>query len=170
MRHKLARFLWRITYIIAFRPSPGPFHVWRRMLLRIFGATVAAGTAIHPSVVIWAPWNLTMQPLACLAPNVDCYNVARIIIAERATVSQYSYLCSASHDYTDLDLPLTSSPITVGAYAWVCAGAFVGPGVAIGEGAIVGARSSVFKDVAPWTIVGGTPARFLKLREIVKGQ
>src|SRR5438093_5760900 len=97
-RHQLGRVLWGLVYVLTFRPSPKPFHAWRRWLLRLFGAHIASDAAIYPSVKIWAPWNLTMHRLACLAPDVDCYSVAPITLGERATVSQYSYLCAATHD------------------------------------------------------------------------
>jgi len=163
-RHKLGRAAWGVVYTLAFRPSPKPLHFWRRWLLRLMGARIEEGANIHPSVTIWAPWNLTMRRLACLAPHVDCYNVAPVEVGERATVSQYSYLCGATHDYERLDLPLIPAPISIGAYAWICADVFIAPGVTVGEGAVVGARSSVYKDVQPWTVVAGNPARFVKRR------
>ncbi|MCJ7544034.1 MAG: putative colanic acid biosynthesis acetyltransferase [Phycisphaerae bacterium] len=113
---------------------------------------------------IWAPWNLRMADRSALGPHVDCYCLDTITLEERAIVSQYSYLCSASHDYTLRDLPTISAPITIRKDAWVCADVFIAPGVTVGEGAVVGARSSVFQDVAPWTVVAGNPARFLKPR------
>ena len=134
-------------------------HEWRRLLLRCFGAQVAAGAHPYPSAKIWAPWNLTMEEHSCLADNVDCYCVAPIRIGIHATVSQYSYLCAASHDYRDPAMPLIVAPIVIESRAWVAADVFVGPGVKIGEGSVVGARSTVLSDVAPWSIVGGSPAK-----------
>jgi putative colanic acid biosynthesis acetyltransferase WcaF len=103
---------------------------------------------------------------SCLGPHVDCYNVARIEIGEYATVSQYAYLCGATHDYMKLAMPLEPKPIHIRARAWVAAGAFVGPGITVEEGAVVGARACVFRDVPAWTVVGGNPARFIKQRTI----
>jgi putative colanic acid biosynthesis acetyltransferase WcaF len=103
---------------------------------------------------------------SCLSDGVDCYCVDRVRLGEFVTVSQYCFLCTASHDYTDPDFRLTTAPITVGARAWVAAGAFVGPGVTVGEGAVVAARACVVKDVAPWAVVGGNPARVLKARTL----
>jgi putative colanic acid biosynthesis acetyltransferase WcaF len=130
------------------------------------GAAIGRGAVVHPSVRIWAPQNLVMLPYSCLGPYVECYNVAPVTIGACATVSQYSHLCAATHDYTDLNLPLVPKPISIGDHAWICADAFIGPGVTVGEGAVVGARSSVFKDVDPWTSVVGNPARFLKPRAL----
>ena len=103
---------------------------------------------------------------SCLADGVDCYCVARITLSPHALVSQHSYLCSASHDYTDPAFPLIAAPIVIGPRAWVAADAFIGPGVTVGEGAVVVARASVYRDVEPWTVVGGNPARFLKKRVV----
>jgi putative colanic acid biosynthesis acetyltransferase WcaF len=130
----------------------------------MFGAKIANNAYPHPSVKIWAPWNLEMGPLSCLGPDVDCYCVDRVVVGARATVSQYSFLCTATHDYRDLRMPLVTAPIVIGERAWVAADVFIGPGVKIGEGAVVGARSSVFRNVDPWTVVAGNPARILNKR------
>jgi len=103
---------------------------------------------------------------SCLADDVECYSVAPITLGPHSTVSQYTYLCTASHDYEDPDFRLLAKPIRIGARAWVAAGTFVGPGVTIAEGAVVGARSAVFKDVEQWTVVAGNPARYLKRRRM----
>jgi putative colanic acid biosynthesis acetyltransferase WcaF len=97
---------------------------------------------------------------------VDCYCVERIEIGANTVVSSYCYLCGASHDHTDPHFALTTAPITIGEGAWIAADSFLAPGVAVGEGAVVGARSSVFDNVEPWTIVAGTPAEFIKPRRI----
>jgi putative colanic acid biosynthesis acetyltransferase WcaF len=156
--NRVARVLWRIVWITAFRFSPTVLHGWRRLLLRVFGAHIAPGARPYPRARIWAPWNLVMEAQSCIADDVDCYCVASITVGTRATISQYSYLCSASHDYRDPAMPLIVAPIVIEAYAWVAADVFVGPGVKIGEGAVVGARSTVVQDVASWTVVAGAPA------------
>jgi putative colanic acid biosynthesis acetyltransferase WcaF len=99
-----------------------------------------------------------MQAHSCLADDVDCYCVAPITLGAHATVSQYSYLCAASHDYRDPSMPLIVAPIVIESYAWIAADVFIGPGVTVAEGAVVGARSTVIHDVAPWTVVAGSPA------------
>jgi putative colanic acid biosynthesis acetyltransferase WcaF len=156
--NRALRALWGIVWLGLYRPSPRPFHAWRRMLLRLFGARVDRGAHPYPAARIWAPWNLTMEVASCLSDDVDCYSVAPITIGRHATVSQYCYLCAASHDYREPDMPLVSAPIVIEAEAWVAAGAFVGPGVRVGQGAVVGARSTVTHDVAPWAMVAGSPA------------
>lgn len=168
LKNRALRALWGWVWLLLFRPSPRTFHAWRRVLLRLFGARIGRGVYVYPSAKIWAPWNLEMEDYSCLGDHVDCYCVDKIRLGAYSTVSQYSYLCSASHDYTRVDLPLITAPISVGAGAWITADAFVGPGVVIGEGAIVGVRSTVLKDVEPWTVVAGTPARKIKDRLVQK--
>lgn len=165
--NKMARAFWNIAYWLLFRPFPSTlFMPWRRLILRIFGAKMKKGTQVYCTARIWAPWNLEMGDYSCLASGVDCYNVDKIIIGPNTTVSQKSYLCTATHDISNPKNPLVTSPITIADQAWVAADAFIGMGVTIGQGAVVGARAAVFKDVAPWTVVGGNPARKIKERII----
>lgn len=163
-QNQLLRVLWNITWLVLYRPSPVLMHGWRRALLRAFGAKVGRAAHPYPRCQIWAPWNLTMGDHSCLADHVDCYSVAPITLGEHATVSQYSFLCGATHDYEARDFALIPKPIWIGANAWLAADVFVAPGVRIGAGAVVGARSSVYKDVPEWTVVVGNPARALKQR------
>ena len=114
------------------------------------------------------PWNLEMGDYSCLADGVDCYNVAPVKIGNNSTVSQRTYLCSASHDITKSNLPLTFAPIEICDSVWVAAEAFIGPGVTVGVGSVVAARACVVKNVEPWTVVGGNPAKFIKKREITE--
>src|ERR1035441_1146313 len=165
LKNRIARQAWQVVWLFLFRPTPKVFHSWRRGLLRLFGAKLGRGCIVDPSTKVWAPWNLEMGDHARLGPYVDCYSVAKITLGDACIVSQYSYLCAAGHDYTRLNLPLVSGPIRLGRHAWVAADAFIGAGVSVGEGAVVGARSSVFKDVEPWTVVAGSPARLIRRSE-----
>jgi putative colanic acid biosynthesis acetyltransferase WcaF len=168
--NQLVRLLWNVAYPLLFRPTPRFLNSWRVFLLRAFGAQLHQTAVVHASVKIWAPWNLRMDRGACLAPQVDCYNCAPIRIGAWAVISQYSYLCAGTHDHTSLDLPFIAGPISIGDQAWVCADVFVGPGVNVGDGAIVGARSSVYRNVPPWTIVAGNPAAFIRKRILAGGE
>jgi putative colanic acid biosynthesis acetyltransferase WcaF len=168
LRNRIERYLWDLCFALFYRPSPNVAHKYRVFLLRFFGANVDWTAHPYPRCRIWLPRNLTMGAYSCLANNVDCYNVAPVTLEDFATVSQYSYLCSASHDYTDPSFPLFSKPICLGRRSWVAARAYVGPGVSVGEGAVIGANSCVYKNVNAWTVVGGNPARQLGLRKIMQ--
>lgn len=162
--NKVVRVLWNIVWLLLFYPTPRSFHAWRCLLLRLFGAKLGKDVHPYPSARIWAPWNLEMGDHSCLSEHVDCYCVDKVRIGAHATVSQYSFLCTASHDYTDSAMPLITAPIVIGNRAWVTADVFIGPGVVIGDGAVITARSSVFSDIEPWVVATGNPAKPLKTR------
>ena len=107
-----------------------------------------------------------MGDYSCLGPYVICYCGGGVQIGAHSTVSQYSHLCTSSHDYLHPNMPQTFAPIVIEDQVWIATDAFIGPGVRIGQGAVVGARTSVFKDVEPWTVVGGNPAKLIKKREL----
>lgn len=166
-KHQIIRLLWGIVWGLLARPLPRSLGLgWKRTLLRLFGAKIHPTAVVYSSAKIYFPRNLIMDAYSCLASDVDCYNVDVIHIGANTTVSQGTFLCTASHDITNPLNPLITAPILVEDQAWVAADAFVGMGVTIGQGAVVGARAAVFKDVEPWTVVGGNPAKFIKKRII----
>lgn len=167
MTDKMKRLIWILCWNIFARPFPRrTAKIWKILLLRIFGAKVSFKADVYSSAKIFMPWNLIMDDFSCLGPGVICYNATTITLNKYATISQRTYLCTASHNINSTRHEQIEKPITIEERAWVAAEAFVGPGVTIGEGAVVGARAAVFKNVEPWTVVGGNPAKFIKKRVI----
>src|SRR5690606_34046241 len=105
--NRAMRVLWSCVYVTLFRPSPKPFHHWRAFVLRLFGAQVPMSVHVYPRAKVWGPWNLTMGEHSTLADDVDCYCVAPIVIGSHTTISQYSYLCAATHDFEHPNFVLT---------------------------------------------------------------
>ena len=164
--HRMKRIIWYFVNATIFRLfATSLCKRFRNMLLRAFGAQIDKDALVYSSCKIYAPWNLKIGR-ACIGPNTELYNKDFIIIGNDCVVSQRTYICTASHDISSLMIPLKTAPIFLGDNVWIAAEAFVGPGVTIGEGAVVGARAAVFKDVEPWTVVGGNPAQFIKKRII----
>lgn len=159
------RVLWAFGKLF-FRFSPRPCFGWRRTVLRCFGASVGKQVNLYPSTRIYFPWNLTVGDWSAVGEDALIYNLGPVTLGEKVTVSHRAHLCAGTHDYTRLDLPLLKPPIVIRDQAWICADAFVGPGVTVGEGAVVGARAVVVKDVEPWTVVAGNPARVIKKRTL----
>ncbi|MXN91976.1 putative colanic acid biosynthesis acetyltransferase [Flavobacterium sp. Sd200] len=166
LQNRLARLVWGVAYIVFFRYSPKPFHGWRSFILKIFGAKVGKNVHVYPAVKIWAPWNLELGDECGVANGVDLYSQGKITLGYRSIVSQRSYICSGTHDYTKKGHPLVTAPITIGAHAWVAAEVFIHPGVTIGEGAVIGARAVVNKNMPAWTVCAGHPCKPLKERVI----
>lgn len=164
-KNQFLRLVWSISWGLLARPLPRSVgNSWKLFLLRLFGAKVHKTAVVYSSVRIFMPSHLEMEPYSCLAPEVDCYNVTTIKIGAHSTVSQKTYLCTASHDVQLSNNPLIHAPIVIEDQVWIGAAAYIGMGVTIGQGAVVGANACVYKDVAPWTIVGGNPAKFIKKR------
>lgn len=159
LRNRIIRALWGVAWFFLARWTPNKLNPWRLFLLRLFGASVANHSAIPRSAKIWYPPNLTVGDHAAVGPNTDIYCMAPIRIGDRAIISQRAVLCAGSHDIRDPNFQLTAKPIVVEKEAWVAAEAFVGPGVTIGEGAVLGARGCAFRDLEPWTIYAGNPAQ-----------
>lgn len=162
------RVLWALLGRPLFALSPRPLWGFRRALLRLFGARVGSQVHIYPSVRITIPWNLTLDDSAAVGGRAMLYALGPIKIGAQATISQNAHLCAGSHEYRDPTLPLTKPPITIGAGAWICADAFVGPGVTVGARAILAARGVAVRDLAPGTVHGGNPARLIKMRDTIE--
>ena len=164
LANKATRIVWSMTWMLLARWTPPPMHAWRRLVLRMFGARIGPGVKVYGSCRVWLPANLTMERGAVMGRNVLCYNQGHITIGEDAVVSQDVTLCASTHDVTDPLFPLLLRPIRVERDAWVAAEAFVGPGVTVGGGAVLGARGVAMRDLAAWTFFSGNPAQPLKPR------
>ena len=163
VREQAGRVLWALATPL-FRWSPRVLWGWRRMLLRMFGAKVGANAHIYPSVRIAIPWKLEIGEQAAVGDHAILYALGPIRIGARATISQYAHLCAGTHDWRDPAMPLVKTPLVIGEDAWVCADAFVGPGVTIGQHAILGARGVAVSDIADNVVAGGNPAAEIRKR------
>jgi len=160
------RFLWIILKVTIWKILWHKIVYLRSTLLKLFGSNIYWQTMVFGSTDIWRPWDIKLGKYVVLGPRVHIYNLAKIEIGDFTVISQDVYICGGTHDYTNATLPLQRKDIKIGDNVWIGAGAFIAPGITIGEGAVVGARAAVFKDVEPWTVVGGNPAKFIKKRII----
>ncbi|ONF96439.1 LbetaH domain-containing protein [Sphingomonas jeddahensis] len=165
-RNRLYRLAWSITWLLLARWTPPPLRGWRRLLLRLFGAQVAPTANVYASARIWSPANLSIADHAAIGPGAIVYSMAPTTIGAYAVISQRAHLCAGTHDIEDPGFQLVARPIAIGARAWIAAEAFVGPGVTVGEGAVLGARGCAMRDLAPWTVYRGNPATPLRHRNI----
>jgi putative colanic acid biosynthesis acetyltransferase WcaF len=165
-KENMGRVLWSITQATVFRFSPKLLYGFRRGLLRCFGAKIGRYTTIRPTVRIEIPWNLIMEDHSTIGDFATIYNFDIVRLGLYATVSQHAYLCTGTHETESLDMKLITAPIILGERSWVAAHSFVGPGVTLGRYAILGAKSSLFKDLGEKDIAVGCPAKVIKKREL----
>lgn len=159
----LGRMLWGCIQPL-FKYSPRLFWGWRTFLLRSFGAKIGHNVHIHPSVKVFIPWNLEVGDWSSVGYDAALYNLGKVSIGKKVTISQRAYLCAGTHDYCDPSMKLQKSTIKIADKVWVCADAFVGPEVSISEGVVLAARSVAVKNLEPWKVYGGNPAKYLKER------
>jgi putative colanic acid biosynthesis acetyltransferase WcaF len=165
VRNKFERILWNVIYILFFRFTPVPMFKWRSFILRLLGSNVHFSARVYPTVNIWLPSNLIMGELSTLAPFVNIYNQGTITVGNRCIISQNSHICASTHDYNSEIHPLLLKPIVIGNDVWICAGAFIGPGVSIADGTVIGARAVMTKNSDPWSVYAGNPCRKVNVRK-----
>jgi putative colanic acid biosynthesis acetyltransferase WcaF len=164
--NRVERLIWGLAWMLLARWTPAILNSWRASLLKLFGAQIGRGAVIHASSRVWLPRNLVMREFAAFGPGVDCYNMARVEVGAYAIVSQRAVLCAGTHEIDDPTFQLVARPIVIGTRAWIATEAFVGPGVAVGEGAVLGARACAFRALEPWTVYVGNPAMAVKPRRV----
>ncbi|MBT0668340.1 putative colanic acid biosynthesis acetyltransferase [Novosphingobium profundi] len=169
LANRMARVLWGVSWLLLARWTPPPCHRWRRFVLKRFGARIAPGARVHASVRIWLPANLSIGEDSLIGPGAHLYNQGHIAIGSGTVISQGAYICASSHDVRDPKFQLVLKPVRIGDGCWVAADAFVGPGVHIGDGAVLAARGALFSDAQAGGIYRGNPAAFVRARELREG-
>src|SRR5450756_1535530 len=166
LRNRIYRLTFQLIWLLLARWTLPRWHGWRRLILRAFGATIAPHAGIYPSARIWSPENLEVGDYAFIGPGVEVYSMGKITLEPYALISQRAHLCAGTHDIEDVNFQLCAAPFRIHARAWGATDAFVGPGVTIGRGAVLGARSVTFRDLDPWTVNVGNPANHIKDRRV----
>jgi putative colanic acid biosynthesis acetyltransferase WcaF len=164
-RSAIVTQLWWLVQSSLFAWSPQILYGWRRWLLRLFGARIGQHVLIRPTVRVTYPWKLTIGDFAWVGDQVELYTLGEIEIGEHTVISQRCYLCTGSHDYTQPGFDIYAKPIRIACQAWLASDVFVAPGVEIGEGAVVGVRSTVLQPLPAGMICYGSPARPIKPRQ-----
>lgn len=168
LSNRLARALWGVVWLLLFRPSPRPLHAWRVALLRLFGARIGQHFHVHASARVWAPWQFQVGDHVGVGERVIFYNMAPMRIGDNAVISQGAHLCGGTHDYTSRHFQLQAAPIQIGERVWICTEAFIGPGVTVPDGCVVGARAVMTRSPreGAWGVYAGNPATFIKTRTL----
>lgn len=162
--NKLFRIAWGLGWLVLARFTPPPLHAWRKAVLRAFGAEIGPGVRIYGSTRVWDPRRLSIGAGTLIGPRANLYNQGHIRIGASVVISQDATLCASTHDVEDPAFPLLLRPVTIADHAWIAALAFVGPGVTVGEGAVLGACAVAMRSLEPWTYYTGNPAAALKPR------
>ena len=163
-RPKLIVQLWRLTHVLLFKTSPQFLYGWRRFLLRLFGAKIGKKVIIRPNVEITYPWKVSIGDYSWIGDNVSLYSLGEISIGQNTVISQKCYLCTGTHDYSKRDFPISSKKVEIGNSVWLATDVYVAPGITIHDNVVVGARSSVFKNLNKGKLYYGNPTILIKDR------
>jgi putative colanic acid biosynthesis acetyltransferase WcaF len=170
LSNRIRRAVWNTVWLLLARWTPPPLHGWRALLLRLFGARIGPHCRLYGSTRVWDPANLELGENVLIGPGAIVYNQGQISIGAGSVISQRAHLCASSHRIGDRYFQLVLKPIAIGPGCWVAAEAFVGPGVTMAEGAVLGARGVLFEDAASNTVYRGNPAVMLAKRRFDEGE
>ena len=168
LKFRMLRVVWIVVNFLCLRYSPKPFFKYRNFFMRLFGAKIAQTARVNQTAEIWYPGHLSLGENSAIGFGVVLYNQGQVDIGDNVIISQYAYVCASTHDYHDPLHPLVLAPISISNHVWVCADSFIGPGVTLAEGGVMGARSVIIKDTLPWGVYAGNPAVNVKKRTVFK--
>ncbi len=161
LANRITRATFQVAWLVLARWTPPPMAQWRNTILRMFGAKVHPKARVYASARIWLPRNLIIGAHSIVGPRATVYNMAPIVIGNRVVVSQGAHLCAGTHAFRERAFQLVARPIHLGDGAWIAAEAFIGPGVHVGQDAVLGARAVAMRNLAANTVYAGNPARSL---------
>jgi putative colanic acid biosynthesis acetyltransferase WcaF len=163
----LKQLLWFFIGDPIVRSRLIPISVLKVWILRSFGAKIGIGIRIKPGVQIKFPWRLTIGDHCWIGENVWLDNVAPVILQNHICLSQGVYLCTGNHNWQDIAFCLMPAPIQIHSGSWIAAKAVIGPGVVVGEGAVLCLGSVANGSLEAMTIYAGNPSVPIKKRSIL---
>jgi len=166
-KSKLFVQLWWVVQATLFKWSPKILYNWRRFLLRSFGAEIGEGVLIRPSVTITYPWKVKIGSNSWIGDDCVLYSLGEISIGENVALAHKVYLNTGGHDYNKITFDITKKNVIIQDECWLTNDVYIAPGVTIGKGTIIGARSTVLSSMPEGKICVGMPAKPIKDR-IVK--
>ena len=173
VKEKLVQRIWELARVVLYLPTPFFMRGWRRFIVAVIARLykrsdvsncISKSASLSRTAKIDYPWNVSIGPHSSIGNNAWVYAMDNITIGENCCIGGDVRLVTGTHDINSATFDLMTRPIRIENDVWVATGAIVLPGVTVGEGAVVGAGAVVTKDVEPWTVVGGNPAKFIKER------
>lgn len=159
IKHKIHTWLNSREWIFSAILKKIPSRRLRIALLRRKGAKIANNVAMFATVDIRNPKGLSIEEGCSIGPKVLLDARQGLKIGKSVTIAYDAIIWTLHHDMEASDFRTTGAPTTIDNYVWICSRAILLPGVHIGEGAVVASGAVVTKDVPPYTVVGGSPAK-----------
>lgn len=163
-KSKIVVQLWWIIQDTLFAWSPQFLYGWRRFLLRVFGAKIGKGVLIRSTVKITYPWNIEIGDYCWIGEENVLYSLGKITIGNNVALAHKVYINTGGHDYKKISFDIFAEPVVIEDQCWITNDVYIAPGVTVGKGSVIAARSSVLKNISEGKIYAGTPAKEIKNR------
>lgn len=139
-------------------------HLRRFIYTKLYNAKIGKNVCMYRSLELRNPRNLVIDGDNSIGKNVMLDARKGLHIEKGCVIASHVLIWTLHHDYNSDDFHVIGAPVTLGAHSWICSRAIILPGVNIGKGAVVASGAVVTKDVPPYAIVGGIPARIIGKR------
>jgi acetyltransferase-like isoleucine patch superfamily enzyme len=164
MNNSFSKFKGALIYIVCDVIGWLPFHTVRIVLLRFLKAKIGARVGMYRGFEIRSPWKLKIGNSTIIGHDALLDARMGLIIGSNVNISNEVMIWTLHHDYNDADFAQTGQAVVIEDYVWLCSRSIILPGVTIGKGAVVAAGAVVTKNVQPYTVVGGIPAKQIAKR------
>ncbi len=164
-RGKIMVQLWWTVQATLFSASPQFLYGFRRFLLRLFGAKIGQGVLIRPTARVTYPWFLEVGDHTWIGDDTVLYNLAPIRLGSHVALAHGVYICTGFHEIDKPTFDIGAAPVVIEDEAWLANDCFISPGVTVGQGAVIGARSTVLKDMPAGMVCVGYPCRPVRPRQ-----
>jgi maltose O-acetyltransferase len=161
-------YIWKdsINYFyLNYFLSKIPSRTLRTFLLRLVGSKIAKKVSIFANFEIRSPEKLIIDEGCSIGPRVLLDARSGLHIGKNVTIAAEAMIWTLHHNYDDINFAVMGDQVIIEEYVWICSRAIILPGVRIGKGAVVASGAVVTKDVAPFSIVGGIPAKLISKRK-----
>jgi acetyltransferase-like isoleucine patch superfamily enzyme len=146
--------------VLAYVPS----HTLRKAGMRLAGTRIGSKTLVYRGLYTLAPWRLTIGRSSVVGDHAILDARGGLVIGDNVNLSANVAIWTGQHDYQSPMFAYETAPVQIGDYAWLSFRTTILPGVRVGEGAVVAAGAVVTKDVPPYAIVAGIPAKVIGTR------
>lgn len=143
-----------------------PSHILRKLFYNLAGIKIGKNSTIHMWAAFYEPKNISIGQGSIIGDHAFIDGREKVLIGNHVDIASAVMIYSGKHDYEAEDFRPLFFPVVIEDYVFIGPRVIIQPGVTIGKGAVVAAGAVVTKDVPPFAIVGGVPAKVIGERKL----
>lgn len=163
---RLESYFLDFTLMVLHLTTYIPLHSLRNFIWRLVGLKLGQRSTLHTGVRVFDPRGIAIGQGSIIGYRTFIDGRDQVKIGSHTDIASEVMIYSSEHDLSSAEFSPRSLPVTIGDYVFIGPRAIILPGVSVGDGAVVAAGAVVTKDVAPFTIVGGVPAKLIGPRPL----